>query len=226
MRTDGQMRSKSVWKEKAEEEIFELLAKTFEQKDIQEHPKVNGKRPDFLVKSIRTCVEVCSVRAISDIIRKALHSPLSDDRMQFFFIDKDKKELLDKLAGKILEECEQLPEDTPNVLVVKTEQRYVSPNDVVDVFMEYTPVIRKTSKTVEWTHRNHFRTEEEKLEVLRKISAIIAYSHECEFCHKLRGLYVDNKNNARIPLCEKGEIFEQMTCDANETCKVLKSRRL
>jgi len=44
------MIGKSIWKEKAEEEIFELLAKTFGQKDIEKCPKVNNKKRISLKK--------------------------------------------------------------------------------------------------------------------------------------------------------------------------------
>jgi len=203
------MGNKSAWKEKAEKEIYKLLAKTFGKNNIQRDPKVNGKKADFLVKPIGTYIEVYTVRDVtSDIIKETRYSS------HVVYVDIPKEKVLDRLAGKIQHECEQLPKEAPNVLMVKTEELYVSPYDVGDVFMEPSLIInRETMESVEIKYKSHFRAEDETQEVLEKISAIIAYEAACKH-EKLCGVLIDNKNNAKIPLNrKKHSLFEEMICD-------------
>lgn len=203
------MENKSSWKEKAEKEISELLEKTFGKNNIQPNPKINNKRADFLVKTEGIFVEVYSVKDItSDIIKRTPHSPNVE------YVEIPMEKVLDRLRGKILHECDQFLDRAKNVLVVKTEELFVSSYEVAGVFMEPKLLINiKTNEPIGIKYQSHFRTESEMNKVLRKISAIIAYDEVCPH-GKLRGVFIDNKNNAKIPLTEKEHsIFEEMICD-------------
>ncbi|MFQ6042872.1 MAG: hypothetical protein ACE5PV_18595, partial [Candidatus Poribacteria bacterium] len=117
-------------------------------------------------------------------------------------IDLNDATLLDRLAGKILHECTQFPDSAKNVLIIKTEDLYVTPDDVINVFMEESLVFHKDERKPTTKYRHHFRTEDELNEVLEKISAIIAY-HDICLHEKLIGVFANNSVNAKVPLEDK-----------------------
>ena len=58
-----------------------------------------------------------------------------------------------------------------------------------------------------------FRTYEELQEVLRKISAVLAYEAICQH-GKLLGILGNNKNNAEVPFDDETlAIFKNFLCD-------------
>jgi len=194
-------------KELAEKEVYDLLVQFFGEEDIQREPKVDNKRADFLVKSQMVYIEVYSVKDItSDIVKIEPISPVVS-----YIIPK--KELLDKLRGKIIHESNHFPDNAKNVLIIKTEDLYVTHHDVVDVFMEpIVRVYRDTMKT-ETIYRHHFRTEEELEDILKKISAIIAYDSICMH-GKMKGIFINNKENADFPLDKSLQlVFKEMICE-------------
>ena len=207
------MGNKSDWKEEAERETYELLARTFGQNNIQPEPKVNNKKAEFLITTGDIYVEVYSVKDVTSDIRKETPYPSPRKGVEVKNIEIPKEKLLDRLAGKVQHECNQFPDGAKNVLVVKTEELHVSPSNVVDVFMEPSLLIDRKTMETEIKYRHYFRTEEEKKKVLEKISAVITYEGVCHH-GKLRGVFADNKNNAEVPLNQKERVlFEGMICN-------------
>jgi len=189
-------------KEKSEEEICSLLEETFGRGSIERDPKIDGNKADFLVKGTGVYVEVFSIKDItSDLGEEISHSK---NVMLIDLKEKAEDKILDRIASKILHECGQLPKGKPNVLVAKTEGIFVSPDDVIDAFIgKPFLLINKTTMNTEEKHEPPlFRTEDELMNALNKISVVIAYDNICRH-GKLCGLLGNNQNNAEIPLDEK-----------------------
>ena len=202
---------KSVGSEESEQEVGRLLKATFGKENVAEHREVNGKKPDFRVKVNNECVYV-EVRAIKEIAESltefypAKDTDTSDNFRRIFHngtnfsLDAENRNiLLDKIRGKILKECEQLPDGKQNVLILKGEGFLISPDKIIDVIAERIPQITMTTMNVESKVTSHFRTKDEARESLAKISAIIAYTEVCQH-GKLRGIFGNNERNARIAL--------------------------
>jgi hypothetical protein len=207
----------------SEQEVSRLLRETFGKENVARHRKVNGKKPDFQVKVNNEDVYV-EVRTIKDIANKLTKfSPTKDtpDNLRKilhngtnFRLDAENRNiLLDKIRGKILEKCEQLPDGKQNVLILKGEGFLVSPDKIIDAIAERIPQIDKTTMNVETKIVSHFRTEDEAREALKKISAIIVYKEVCQH-GKLRGIFGNNEKNAEIPLTEMSyRKFSSLRCN-------------
>jgi len=207
------MKSKSTWKEKSEKEVRYFLELAFGAENIGHDPKVNSKKADFLVKGINVYIEVHAVKDITGDLRE--ETPRSKGVTLLRLKKNSEKKILDRIANKILHECEQLPDGTPNVLFTKTEGIFVSPDDVIDALIgrPFLIVHKATMNATEQREQIGFRTDEELNYVLEKISAVIAYEQVCEH-GKLRGIIGNNKNNAKVPLDDKTyRIFSAMLCE-------------
>jgi len=202
------IRSKSVWKEKAEEEVYRMLTQAFGKEKIRLEPKVNGKKVDFLVETEDVYIEVYSVKDItSDITKETQYSANVD------IIEIRKKKVLDRLAGKIQHESTQLPDEAKNILIIKTEDPYVPAHDVAEVFMEPILVVDRKTLQTKIKYQHSFRTDSEMMEILEKISAIIVYEKVCPH-KKLCGIFLNNGDNAKFPLNAKNlSVFEGMICN-------------
>lgn len=203
---------KSASKEKSEEEIYGLLEETFGQDNIEKDPKINSNKADFLVKGTGVYVEVFSIKDITSDLRE--ETPYSKNVTLINLKEKAEDKILDRIASKILHECEQLPKGKPNVLVAKTEGIFVSPDGVIDALIgKPFLLIDKTTMNTEKKHEPPlFRTEDELMNVLNRISVVIAYDNICPH-GKLCGVLGNNQNNAEIPLDEKiHSIFQTMLC--------------
>lgn len=196
------LRGKSGGKEKSEREIYNLLVATFGQNNVQRDPKVNNKKADFLVKGIDVYIEVFSIKDITSDLRE--ETPCSKNVTLFELDEKSINKTLDRIASKILHECEQLPDSKLNVLIAKGEGISISSDDIIDTLIgrPFLTINRKTLNTEKKLTPPFFRTESELQNALAKISAVIAYDAVCKH-GKLIGILGDNKHNARIPLDPK-----------------------
>jgi len=123
--------------------------------------------------------------------------------------------ILDRIANKILHECEQLPDGKQNILVTKTEGIFVSSDDIIDAIIGKPSLVinKSTMATIEKRGKAAFRTENDLMAVIQKISAIIAYEHVCQH-GKLKGIFGNNTNNAKVPLKKEIQtIFNDFLCD-------------
>lgn len=132
-----------------------------------------------------------------------------------------KKTLLDKIAGKILGGCKQLPEKESSVLVIEASDPWVSCDDIGDALLgvhQFITERREKGEILKPIRHPYypFRTPEELDKVLRKISALIAYDAPCTH-GKLKGKIYINSKNADVPLlsCEKTQL-EDLICDKCE----------
>jgi hypothetical protein len=205
------MKAKSA-KETSEEEIYSFLEKIFGAKDIEHDPQVNGSKADFLVRSIDTYIEVHAVKDIaSDLIEIVSRTK---NVKQVYLKGEGEAKIRDRIAGKILHECNQLPDGKTNLLITKTEGFLVSPDDVMDVLIGKPHLLVDENMKKQVEHGRHaFRTEEDLQEVLQKVSAILAYDRVCEH-GKLQGILGNNKNNAKVPFSEQVlATFQSMLCN-------------
>jgi len=207
------MKSKDASKEKSEQEICGLLERSFGQNNIEKDPKINSNKADFLVKETDVYVEVFSIKDITSDLRE--ETPHTKNVILINLKEKAEDKILDRIASKILHECEQLPKGKPNVLVAKTEGIFVSPDDVIDALIgKPFLLIDKATMNTEKKHEPPlFRTEDELMNVLNRISVVIAYDNICPH-GKLCGVLGNNQNNAKIPLDEKiRSVFQAMLCE-------------
>lgn len=207
------MKSKSASKEKSEREIYSLLERAFGQDNIEKDPKINSNKADFLVKGTGVYVEVFSIKDITSDLRE--ETPYSKNVILIDLKEKAEDKILDRIASKTLRECEQLPKGKPNILVAKTEGIFVSPDDVIDVLIgKPFLLIDKTTMNTEKKHEPPLvRTEDELMNVLNRISVVIAYDNICPHGN-LCGMLGNNQNNAEIPLDEKiRSFFQAMLCE-------------
>lgn len=207
------MKSKPAWKEKSETEVQYFLEQAFGADNIDHDPKVNGKKADFLVRVFDVFIEVHALKDITRDLR--LETPLSKGVLSVELKEKSENEILDRIANKILHECEQLPDEKRNILVTKTEGIFISPDDVIDAIIGIPSLIinKSTLETTEKRGQIGFRTDEDLKLVLEKISAVIAYERVCEH-GKLKGIFGNNSNNAKVPLGEKIlGIFKDFLCN-------------
>ena len=205
------LRTKSA-KEQSEEEICSLLEGFFGTKDIEHDPKVNTKKADFLVKSLDTFIEVHAVKDIvSDLI---VVVERTKNVKQVFLKPEGEAIIRDRIRGKILHECTQLPEGKTNLLITKTEGYLISPDDVIDTLIGKPHLVVDKNMKTQVGHGSHaFRTEEELQEVLQKVSAVLAYERVCEH-GKLQGILGNNKNNSKVPFSDcVMAIFQSFLCD-------------
>jgi hypothetical protein len=205
------MRTKSA-KEISEEEVYFFLKKTFGAKDVGRDPKVKGSKADFLVKSIDTYVEVHAVKDIASDLIQVISQTKNVKQTQLK--NGGQAKILDRIAGKILHECTQLPHGKTNLLVTKTEGYFISPDDVIDAIIGRPKLLVFQNMRTQVEHDRHaFRTEEELQEVLQKVSAVLAYERVCEH-GKLQGILGENENNAKVPFSNDIlAIFKGMLCD-------------
>jgi hypothetical protein len=206
------LRSKSAGKEESEQEIHSLLRASFGQDNIQKDPKVDGKRADFLVKDIGVYIEVFSIKDITSDLRE--ETPDSKNITLVRLDEKKIDKILDRIASKILKECEQLPDGKPNVLVAKSEGIFISPDDIIDTLAgkPFVQISKETMNVEKNFTRPLFRTESELKYVLEKVSAVIAYEAVCQH-GKLRGILGDNASNAVVPLVGKtSSLFSSLLC--------------
>lgn len=206
------MKSKYASKEKSEEEIYGLLEEAFGRNNIEKDPKIDSNKADFLVKGRGVYVEVFSIKDITSDLRE--ETPYSKNVTLIDLKQKAEDKILDRIASKILHECEQLPKEKPNV-VAKTEGIFVSPDDVIDALIgKPFLLIDKTTMNTEKKHEPPlFRTEDELMNALNRISVVIAYDNICPH-GKLCGVLGNNQNNAEIPLDEKiRSVFQAMLCE-------------
>lgn len=210
------MKTKSAT-EKSEEEIRILLEQHFGAKDVEPNPKVGGKKADFRVKSIDTYVEVHALKEIaSDQMDIVSQEKLAVGSITHWKLkDEGQKKILDRIANKLLNECTQLPEGKKNLIVTKTEGFLISPEDVIDSILgaPYISINKDNMKANVGHGATAFRTGSELLQILHKISAIIAYSTICQH-GKLSGMIGNNENNAKVPFDRKTlSIFQSFLCD-------------
>jgi hypothetical protein len=206
------VKSKYASKEKSEEEIYGLLEEAFGRNNIEKDPKIDSNKADFLVKGRGVYVEVFSIKDITSDLRE--ETPYSKNVTLIDLKQKAEDKILDRIASKILHECEQLPKEKPNV-VAKTEGIFVSPDDVIDALIgKPFLLIDKTTMNTEKKHEPPlFRTEDELMNALNRISVVIAYDNICPH-GKLCGVLGNNQNNAEIPLDEKiRSVFQAMLCE-------------
>jgi hypothetical protein len=203
--------------EKSEEEIRFFLERHFGAKDIETNPKVGNKKADFRVKSIDTYVEVHALKNIKndqfDILFEEEHAGRTITTRKLK--DNGQKKILDRIAGKLLHESKQLPEGKKNLIVTKTEGVSLLPEDVIDsIIGEPRLVINRENNQATVEHgATAFRTEEELLQVLQKISAVLAYKTVCQH-GKLLGIIGNNNRNAQVPFDDKTfSIFQSFLCD-------------
>lgn len=208
------VKRKSASKEKSEEEVCGLLEQAFGHDNIEKDPKINSNKADFLAKGTDVYVEVFSIKDITSDLRE--EKPYSKTVTLIDLKEKAEDKILGRIASKILHECEQLPKGKPNVLVAKTEGIFVSPDDVIDALIgKPLLLIDKTTMNTEKKHKPPplFRTEDELMSVLNKISVVIAYDNICPH-GKLCGALGNNQNNAEIRLDEKiRSVFQAMLCE-------------
>lgn len=196
------------WKEKAEEEIYDLLVSQFGKENIQSNPKCNEKRADFFIKNAGIYIEVYSIKDITSDIAKVTQNKSNISIIQEF----PREKMLDRLARKIQHELDQLPEGAKNVLIVKSEDPFVLAHEVLDTLMEPILVVNKETLETNIQYRHWLRTEEEYGKILEKISAMVVYEKVCPH-GKLLGIFADNRNNARFPLTEDDKKkFSEMIC--------------
>lgn len=206
------MKAKSA-REISEEEVDCFLEKTFGINDIEHNPKVGNGKADFRVKSIDTYVEVHAIKNIAKDQIKIVAQ--RKNIAQIELKEEGQNKILDRIAGKLLHECTQLPDGKKNLIVTKTEGYFIDPDDVIDTIVGQPHVLinpENMQTTIE-NREDYFRTQEELDQVLQKISAIIAYSNICEH-GKLRGKIGNNRENAKVPF-DNGtfKIFHQMLCN-------------
>jgi hypothetical protein len=198
--------------ETSEEEVYCSLEKVFGAKDLERDPKVNGNKADFLVKSIDTYIEV---HAIKDIARDLIEVVSQTKNVTLVELkNKGEDKIRDRIAGKILHECTQLPYGKANLLFTKTEGNFVSSDDVIDALIGPPHVVVSNNMETQVKYgRTAFRTEEEHEEVLHKLSAVMAYDRVCEH-GKLKGILGNNEENAKIPIPKNVlAIFKSMLCE-------------
>ena len=210
------MKAKSAT-EKSEEEVRSLLERHFGAKDIELNPKVGDNKADFRVKSIDTYVEVHAIKDIASDQMEILSQEefVGSIITQMQLKDNGQKKILDRIANKLLQECTQLPEGKKNLIVTKTEGFFLSPEDVIDsIIGEPRLVINKEKNQTGVVHgKTAFRTEEELLQVLQKISAVLVYKTICQH-GKMSGIIGSNENNAKVPLDAKTfSVFHSFLCD-------------
>ena len=220
------MSHRSVDSEESEQEVGRLLKATFGKENVTKHPKVNekSKLPDFQVRvnDEYVYVEVGAIKGIASGLVKFLQTKDMPDNLRkiipngftdFTLDGEDRNRLLDKIRGRILEECEQLPDGKQNVLILKGEGFLISPDKIIDAIAERVPQINMTTMNVETKVTSHFRTREEAREALAKISAIIAYREVCQH-GKLRGIFGNNERNAKTPLTKNTlSRFSSLRCE-------------
>jgi len=207
------MKSKSASKEKSELEIYGLLERAFGRDNIEKDPKINSSKADFLVKGAGVYVEVFSIKDITSDLRE--ETPYTKTVKLIDLKEKAEDKILDRIASKILHECEQLPKGKPNVLVAKTEGIFVSPDDVIDALIgkPFLLINKTTLNTEKKREPPLFRTEDELMNILNRISVVIAYDNVCSH-GKLCGVLGNNQNNAEIPLAKKvHSVFQAMLCE-------------
>jgi hypothetical protein len=194
------------------------LEKYFGARAIEPNPKVGNKKADFRVQSIDTYIEVHALKDIAgdqwDIMSQeklASGVIITSSRMK----DNGRKKILDRIANKLLHECSQLPEGKKNLIVTKTEGVSLLPEDVIDsiIGLPYLVINTENNKARVEHGATAFRTEEELLQVLQKVSAVLAYKAVCKH-GKLSGIIGNNKNNAKVPFDDKTlSIFQNFLCD-------------
>lgn len=126
----------------------------------------------------------------------------------------DKKKRLDRIANKLLHECTQLPEGKKNLVVTKTEGTSLFPEDIIDSIMgEPHLLINMKNYQASVEHGpTAFRTKEELLQALQKISAFLAYKRICQH-DKMVGILGNNKNTANVPFDDKTlSSFQSFLC--------------
>jgi hypothetical protein len=208
-----------------EREIGDLLNKKFG--EVIPNPKLpSGKRADHVVKMLGREVyfEDYDIQDITTDIMEIetyrKNPSLEIHEIPIWTKDpRNKKTLLDKIAGKILEECDQLPIGEPNVLVVRTRDSDVSYDNIGDVLMG-VPLIKINEKGDMVGIVRHpylpFRSPEEADTVFRRISALIAYEKPCGH-DKLVGKLYNNGTNADVPLTpDEISLLEDLICDKCE----------
>jgi hypothetical protein len=196
------------------------LEQHFGVKDVEPNPKVGNKKADFRVKSIDTYVEVHALKNIKNDQFNVLFEEEYAGRIITArkLKDNGQKKILDRIAGKLLHESihesKQLPEGKKNLIVTKTEGISLLPEDVIDsIIGEPRLAINRGNKQATVEHgATAFRTEEEFLQVLQKISAVLAYKTVCKH-GKLSGMIANNKNNAIVPFDDKAfSVFQSFLC--------------
>jgi hypothetical protein len=203
--------------EKSEEEILFFLEKYFGVKDIEPNPEVGTKQADFRVKSIDTYVEVYALKNIKndqfDVLFEEEHAGRIITARNLK--DNGQKKILDRIARKLLHECGHLPEGKKNLIVTKTEGVSLLPEDVIDSIIgePYLLINTKNNKESVEHRATAFRTKEELLQVLQKVSAVFAYKSVCQH-GKLSGIIGNNKSKAQVPFDDKTiSIFQSFLCD-------------
>ncbi len=199
-------------KEKSEEEIGWFLEKCFGEKDIERNPKVGTGKADFKIESLDIYVEV---HAIKDICSDLL-TPVSREKgiVTVEIVDINRKKKLDRIAGKLLRECTQLPEGKKNLIVTKTEGCFVSPDDVLSAIIgDPLPIINREKTVVSvGRRRTAFRTNDELQLVLHRISAVLAYKRICQH-GRLSGTMGNNEKNSETPFDSKTfAVFQDLLC--------------